>query len=164
MTETETIEGTRAELFSRSTLPRAAASRRDAIADRLRRLAADGHVSTVAFDSWTGKVPIDASAPERDRYERFDDWADEVGVALDPFFETRECYSTTDGSRGTFLVLPALCLALYRDDRLQTVYPHSTPTGARSVMDGLNAIETVRTDPRDFAPDDGERERLEAAD
>jgi hypothetical protein len=61
------------------------------------------------------------------------------------------------GDRGERLVLPALCIAIYRDGRLQTVYPHSTPQGSRTVLDCLNAIETVETDPRAFETDEADR-------
>jgi hypothetical protein len=66
------------------------------------------------------------------------------------------------GERGDRLVLPALCVAIYRNETLQTVYPHSTPQGSRTVLDCLDAIETVETDPDpdDFgSPPSEERER-----
>lgn len=150
MTGHGTREGIRVELYARSSLPTAAERRRATVERRLENLADAGHVTQLETETWETKVPLDESSPEWDRYDEFADWADEVGVSLEPFFDTRDCYSMTTGERGERLVLPALCIAIYRDDRLQTVYPHSTPQGSRSVLDCLNAIETVETEPRDF--------------
>ncbi|MFB6179505.1 MAG: HTH domain-containing protein [Halorientalis sp.] len=136
--------GTRVELYARKTLPKVATKRRDEVATRLNELASAGHVSQVEIHSWNKKVPHDVACHEQTLYETFTEWADEVGVDLAPFFDTRNCYSMETGDRGDRLVLPALCLAVYRDDTLQSVYPHSTNDGSRSVMDCLRAIESAR--------------------
>jgi len=162
MTGNGTMEGVRVELYARSSLPSVAERRRETVENRLEGMAEEGHVATVGTETYRKKVPVDDPSPERSLYREFETWASEVGVDLDPFFETRECYSMETGERGQRLVLPALCIAIYRDDRLQTVYPHSTPQGSRSVMDCLNAIETVETDSRD-GTDERERDPIEAA-
>lgn len=136
--------GTRVELYARETLPSVAQKRRERVADRLRDLTGDGCVSAVEVSSWPKTVPTDGTGHEADRYEEFSAWADERAVSLAPFFETRQCYSPATGEKGWRLVLPALCLAVYRDGDLRCVYPHSTNDGSRSVMDGLRAIESAR--------------------
>jgi len=138
-----TSEGTRVELFARSSLPEIAEQRRDQIATRLNELANTGHISQVEVHNWRKKVPIASDCRERTLYEEFTEWTEEVGVELAPFFDTRECYSMDSGEKGKRLVLPALCLAVYRDETLQSVYPHSTNDGSRSVMDCLRAIESA---------------------
>ena len=139
-----TSTGTRVELYARTSLPGVAEKRRDEVISRLDELATAGHVSAVEIHTWEKKVPLDAECRERSLYDQFRAWADDVGVELTPFFDTRECYSRDSGAKGPRLVLPALCLAVYRDDRLQSVYPHSTNDGSRSVMDCLRAIESAR--------------------
>lgn len=144
MTGDGTSEGTRVELYARSSLPEIAKKRRDQIAARLNDLAKAGHISQIEIHNWNKKVPLDADCRERAYYDEFSEWAREVGVDLAPFFDTRECYSMDSGEKGERLVLPALCLAVYRDETLQSVYPHSTNDGSRSVMDCLRAIESAR--------------------
>jgi len=151
--------GIRVESYARSSLPRVAERRRATVEQRLEGLVGAGHVTALDTATWEKKVPLDEPSPERRRYEAFESWADDVGVSLQPFFDTRDCYSMETGERGEWLVLPALCVAIYREDRLQTVYPHSTPQGARTVLDCLTAIETVDTLPRDF-----DRESVEGED
>jgi len=144
MTQDGSLTGTRVELYTRRSLHDAAARRRVEVAGRLNRLATAGHVSGVEIDTWQKKVPLDGSSRERDLYEGFADWADEAGVSLEPFFDTRECYSMDTGQCRERLVLPVLCLAVYRGDELRSVYPHSTGTGSRSVLDCLQALESAR--------------------
>ncbi|WP_246982445.1 HTH domain-containing protein [Halorientalis marina] len=154
MTGNGISEGVRVELYARSSLPTVATRRRESVENRLEETVEEGHIETIETETYRKKVPLDEPSPERALYERFEEWASDVGVSLDPFFDTRECYSMDTGERGQRLVLPALCIAIYRNDRLQTVYPHSTPQGSRTVLDCLNAIETVETDPRAFETDD----------
>jgi hypothetical protein len=134
---------TRVELYAREELPSVAERRYEQVVDRLRDLAATGHVAAVDTHTWPKTVPERSGDRESDRYERFVAWADERAVSLTPFFETRQCYASETGETGTRLVLPALCLAVYRDGDLGCVYPHSTNDGSRSVMDGLRAIESA---------------------
>ncbi|AQL44386.1 hypothetical protein BV210_17420 [Halorientalis sp. IM1011] len=146
--------GTRVELFARSSLPEVAARRRDDVAGRLERLAREGHVDDVTIDTWEKKVPL-SEGDSHERYERFSEWAENTGVSLDPFFDTRSCYSMETGERGRWLVRPALCLAVYRDGDLDAVYPHSTTDGSRSVLDCLRAIEAGSGRVTDTLESDG---------
>lgn len=164
MTGHRTPGRTRVELFARSTLPSVAAQRRDTVTRRLERLADEGHVATVTVHTWEKKVPVEGTTLENMLYETFTEWATDVGVDLDPFFDTRECYSWQNGERGTKLVLPAISLAVYRDDTLQSVYPHSTPNGARTVMDCLNALESSRHEPDHDTDTETEEPLVDAAD
>ncbi|MFB6141841.1 MAG: HTH domain-containing protein [Halorientalis sp.] len=134
----------RVEFYVRDSLPEVAERRRDAVHERLRDLSRAGHVAALETETWRKTVPMDAPSLERDCYERFADWADRPGVRLTPFFDTRQCYSATTGRRGEHLVLPVLSLAVSRDGDLVSVYPHSTNDGARSVLDGLDALESAR--------------------
>lgn len=143
MTGEGTAGETRVELYARDELPSVAEKRHEQVVGRLRDLAAAGHVDAVTTHSWPKTVPDRRAERESDRYERFVTWADERAVSLAPFFETRQRYTSETGETGTRLVLPALCLAVYREGDLGCVYPHSTNDGSRSVMDGLRAIESA---------------------
>lgn len=147
MTGEGTTGETRVELYARRELSSVAERRYEQVVDRLRDLAAAGHVAAVDTHTWPKTVPERSGDRESDRYERFVTWADERAVSLAPFFETRQRYASETGEAGTQLVLPALCLAVYRDGSLGCVYPHSTNDGSRSVMDGLRAIETAHRGP-----------------
>jgi len=146
MSEDGSYVGKRVELFARSDLPSAANRRREAVTARLSRLADENHVDQVNIHTWEKKVPSDGSTLENLLYRTFEDWAADVGVELEPFFETRECYSWETGRRGAYLVLPALCLAVYRGEELQSVYPHAGDDETRTVMDGLCALASGRTE------------------
>lgn len=147
MTGEGTTGETRVELYTREELPSVAKQRHEQVVGRLRDLAAEGHVAAVDTHTWPKTVPERSGDRESDRYERFVTWADERAVSLAPFFETRQRYASETGETGTRLVLPALCLAVYRDGALGCVYPHSTNDGSRSVIDGLRAIETAHRGP-----------------
>lgn len=163
MDDNRSTGGKRVEFYARSTLPDVAVSRRDEVRGRLRRLADEGRLDVVETYSWPRKIPVEGDRRERRLYEQFRTWADDVGVSLSPFFDTRECYSMDTGDRGPRLVLPALCLAVYRDDRLRTVYPHSTVTGSRTVMDCLEALESGRRDHTETEESDLAEPVVEAA-
>jgi len=143
MTPSERTGGTRVELFGRADLPTPAASRHDRVAQRLAALASAGAVAEFGVSTWPKRVPRDgaADAATRDRYLAFAAWARDSGVRLTPFFGTRECYSMETGERGEWLVLPALCLAVYEDGELTAVYPHADGDTYRSVLSGLQALE-----------------------
>jgi hypothetical protein len=142
MTPTERTRVTRVELYGRETLPRPAQSRRSAVVDRLEALSAAGHIAAFDVSSWPKRVPCTGPHCEaRDRYRAFSAWADEYGVDLAPFFQTRECYSMVTGERGEWVVLPALCLAAYDGDDLVAVYPHTDVDSYESVGSALDWLE-----------------------
>lgn len=137
---------TTVELYARSPLPGVVAERRETVADRLSSLSDRGRLAAFDVATWQPKVPLAGDEPEVELFDRFSEWAEGAGVGLEPFFETRTCYSMETGEVGERLVLPVLCLGIYRDDRLASVYPHAADGETRSVMDGLRALEsgTVR--------------------
>ena len=136
---------TRAELFVRSDLPTPAKKCRQTTVSRLEGLVASGVLENYSLTSWAKRVPLDAGSDlgsfERDRYNAFASWAREAGVRLTPFFDTRECYSSTTGDRQTQLVLPAVCIALYDGADLVAVAPHADETGSVSVADCFDRLE-----------------------
>lgn len=155
MGPTERTGGRRVELYARGDLPRPADRRRTAVVDRLRVLADDERIA--GFDEFTWEKRIRTSGPTdreaRDLYLAFSQWADEAGVGLRPFFDTRDCYSMETGEFGEWLVFPALCLAVYEDGDLAAVYPHADGGEFRSVTDCLDLLAGGGRGPTDLEPE-----------
>jgi hypothetical protein len=151
MTQTERTGDRRVELHVRETLPEPAGERRAAVTDRLEALAADGVVDGYDVFTWDKRIRVDGTGDRgtRDLYLSFVGWADEEGVGLRPFFDTRECYSMATGEFGRWLVLPALCLAVYEDGDLAAVYPHADGREFRSVEDCLDSLADDGSDSRE---------------
>jgi len=137
--------GTRARLHVRETLPYPVRGRRERVAEELSTLVAAGTLAEYDVVTWDKRIPADGSGdPElRDTYLAFEAWAERRDVSLAPFFETRECYSWETGERGTWVVLPALCLSVYEDGELTAVYPHRDGDTYHSVWTGIESLETV---------------------
>lgn len=153
-----TAEGeTRVELFARSSLPRAADRRREAVATRLDRLAERGCIEGYHIEAWRKRVPVAGDTPEHRAYERFREWADDAEVSLAPSFGTRECYDPETGAKEEALVLPALCLAIYEEEELVAVYPHADGGEPQSVVGGLSALaDRARAGDHQPAPTAGD--------
>lgn len=153
MVRTDWEEATRAELFVRADLPTPAQKCRQTIVSRLEGLVASGVIEEFSVTSWAKRVPLDAGADlgafERDRYNVFAAWARDAGVRLAPFFETRECYSSTTGDRQTQLVMPAACVALYAGDELVGLAPHARETGTVSIADCLDQLADAAEEDSD---------------
>ena len=150
MPATERTGEIRAMLFVRENLPTPATRSSQTIIARLERLEADGLLGEYGVTSWAKRLPLDASGPkdQRDRYNEFSDWARERGVRLTPFFDTRECYSMETGKKRTELVFPAICLAVYEGDDLETLAPHADGDETTSVNDSLDLIAELSGERR----------------
>lgn len=152
MSTTDWAEATRADLFVRSDLPTPARRCRQATTSRLEALVAKSVFEAVSVTSWAKRVPLESGANlgtfERDTFDEFSEWARREGVRLAPFFDTRECHSSTTGERQTQLVLPALCLALYDGEELVGVVPHADEDGTVSIGDCLEYFEKGTGDDR----------------
>jgi len=128
-------------LYERSELPPPAEDRADAINERLEELEEGGHVDDVRREEWAKRMPIaDCEDELRDTYLSFTSWADEEGVRLTPFFQTRECFSPAAGEHTDWLVMPAFCLGIYDESGVAAVYPHNDEPGSKTVEDGLQAL------------------------
>lgn len=142
----------RAVLFERRELPPPARDQANCIHSTLQTLAADGEIGGVERAEWVKRTPIEEFDSDlRDTYLSLQAWADREGVRLTPFFQTRECFSPEAGERTDWLVLPAFCLALYGDEGVTAVYPHSDGGETKTVCDGLQAL--LADDIDDVAPE-----------
>ena len=148
----------RLELCVRS-LARTDQARQDTLIDRLEALAADDRVSSFDVTVWGDQLPLDRSPRTNTGRRlchllgRFEQWADQPGRAIRPFFETRDLASElTDTVRECQVMsLPEFALAEFHDDELVWISPHQNNNSTHSVDDHLDAI--AATDPRRESPD-----------
>ncbi len=148
--------GTRLELFVRSSVPAAARERQTATVERLRALDRTDEIEAVAVRSWDKRIPVGENRREGDEthraYTAFTEWAREHDVELRPCFDTRECHSSITGESYTVLVLPVMCLAIFKRDRLHAVFPHASAEQSYAVGDALDALEAAADEPSMVSP------------
>ncbi|PSQ03822.1 hypothetical protein BRC95_08700 [Halobacteriales archaeon QS_5_68_33] len=159
----------RAELFVRSLSPPAGRRPARMQLSRLRRLDEAGALD-LSVSVWGREVALSTTAARTDagqsvlaRVAEAREWADDRGVCVDPFFETREVTSTLTGEAYTALVLPVACLLEYREDELRHVAPYTTDSAVHSVADRVRILgeSAAVADPGEAGPlpadsDDGQ--------
>ena len=143
----ETEGETRVVLYTRNELPPPAEEQCELVYSRLQELA---DVSDIERTEWDKRTPVDGCDTDlRDTYLAFTNWASETGRELTPFFRTRECYTPEQERHTDWLVMPALCLAVYDDGNLTAVYPHTDGTETKTVEDGVDELERRSHDSSD---------------
>ena len=136
------------EFHARSELPPPAQQRATQVLEELTVLLGEGALDELDRSTWPARVPVADPPPElRDAYLAYEQLAEERGHRLTPFFQTRECYTPEYGGWTDWLVLPAMCLAVYEDVELTAVYPHTDGEETYTVQDGLDLLtRTLETD------------------
>ncbi|MFW5964128.1 MAG: HTH domain-containing protein [Natronomonas sp.] len=85
-------------------------------------------VDRVVLRGWPEGVRLDGEeSPTREvvgQFEQFEAWGKRHGVSIRPAFERRTRCSIADDEHSV-LVTPLLCLAIYRNQELSAVFPHS---------------------------------------
>ncbi len=117
----------------------------DAKIETLRDLAADGAVDEFAVHSWPGEVSVSDYGLYDDvveTFREFEDWADENDVHIRPPFSIRARESRFTGETTTVLVTPVVSVAVYLNDRLAAVYPHSDGDVHHPVSEAIAALKT----------------------
>lgn len=112
--------------------------------ERAQALEGSDLVDNVVVRSWPETVRYDDDGPHREvveGFQRFEAWADRLGVTVRPPFETRTRTSLVEDDGVDVLVTPVLCLALYRDERLVSVFPHSEDEETYTVERALDRLE-----------------------
>lgn len=111
--------------------------------ERVQTLEGNTVVDNVIVRSWPETVRFDDDGPHREvieEYHRFREWADRRGVTIRPPFGTRTRSSIVEEEGVDVLVTPVLCLALYRENRLVAVFPHSEGERTYTVEQALNRL------------------------
>ena len=151
----------RVELFVRSLSPQSGRSPAVTQLEGLRALADEGAID-LSVSVWGREVGLSTTAARTDagqfvldRVAAFREWADARGVCVESFFETREVESELTGESYTALLLPMVCLAEYRDEKLRHVAPYTTDSAVHTVADRVTALEAaVRTSDSGSDPDE----------
>lgn len=141
-------EAARVHLYCRETLPAPVEKRPDDVTSRLSTLEQTGVVKSYERHTWPTRVPLaECSDDLRETYLEFSVWAATTDRLLTPFFTVRECYLPGEPERTDWIALPALCLAIYRGDTLEAVYPHRDESDYWTVEDALDHLERAAIEP-----------------
>lgn len=110
---------------------------------RLQQLEAEGGIDALSVRVWPDAVPLSSDTVDTQVvqcYERFATWADREGMSIEPPFVVRTRHSSTTGETREVLTPPVLCLAIYENGTLASVYPRADEEGHRTVADAVEAL------------------------
>lgn len=114
--------------------------------ETLRVCESEGYIDTFVLRSWPDKVTLrEETSPHQeviDVFKRFERWADNRGVTVRPPFEVRTATSPVTGKTKKVLVTPLISLALYHDEQLVGVFPHSGAEGTYTVPEAVTALQS----------------------
>lgn len=138
------------KLYLRDSVPAVARTEQQTAQGRLQALQADGIVDGFTVESWPTRVTNGCAetVPALAAYEGFNSWAHSHDASMRPAFDRHECHSLYTGSTFTTTVLPVMCLAVYEDEKLVSVYPHARHGRPTTVSEGLAILESERQPPR----------------
>ena len=108
-----------------------AASRQEAVVSRLTELSTDGAIPEASIERWSGQVTVPVTEADTDAgavelFEEFEAAADDAGVRLDPFFETKQAVGgllSAGPAASKIIAFPVVCITIRRDDALTGLYP-----------------------------------------
>jgi len=132
----------RAEMYHRPPVSGYGLARR--LEGTLKRLDEGEAVDSLDVSVWSPEVPVISDSEAVDAYRRFSEWADRQDVTIEPPFEVRQRRSRVLGETGEVLVTPSICLAVYLDEKLLAVFPHTADGGTVTVEDGLRELDVER--------------------
>jgi hypothetical protein len=126
----------------RSSLPAPAKKRQRETRGQLEELEDAGRIDSFEVHAWPKRIDLVGDDQEaHEVYRECMTWAKGEDVDLEPYFDTRECYSWEDGRQYTALVLPVTCLLVYDDDgTLDLVAPHSDGDQRLTVSDFIDDL------------------------
>lgn len=113
--------------------------------ETLQAYEAEGLIDTVLRRSWPDRIALGDTGPHQEAievFEQFDRWATQQGVSIRPPFDVRTTTSLITDETKEVLVMPGMCLAVYRNQQLIGVYPHSTAADTYTVTEALAALRT----------------------
>lgn len=99
----------------------------------------------ISIETWPNTVRVGDTCQNHalEAYEQFQAWADDADVSLRPGFKYRERKTLVSSESEMVLVLPVRCLALYVDDTLAGVAPHSNGNTVYTVEDALATLPSL---------------------
>jgi hypothetical protein len=140
--DTERHEGElRARLHHREGTPER--RRVQAVLSRVDKLERDGVLADCECETWPDEVPVDRESRAVEVFRRYQDWAEEEGVSIQPPFRVASVDSSILHISDEMLRTPTLCLGVTVEDELRAVYPHGRDDEIVTVEEGLNEIATA---------------------
>lgn len=140
------------ELYVRSLAPCGTRNEQDTIIERLLDLEEEGAVDEVDLTVWGNAVCLDGTSADvgtgkrvAERIQDFHSWSERGEASLEPFFNFSIVDSSIYGDTFRRVIPPHRCLAVYEDDQLQEVYPSTVNGTARTLQEGLQALEGDET-------------------
>jgi hypothetical protein len=142
------VEGVTVTVHLRSAPSTPAVRRQEVVLDRLRELEEHDVVPDLTIERWSAQVSVPVQAGDSDAgavelFEEFEAAADEAGLRLEPFFESREAVGgllSSGPSASRILVFPVICLTIRRDGDLTGLYPCWNDGVHQSIEDVLGAL------------------------
>lgn len=134
----------RIELHVRADVP--APGRHTDVVETLRDLDANGRIDGYDVSTWPERATLSPGHPGVDvvdAYERFQSWASERGVSINPPFAVRTETRTLVGDEYAVLRTPTMCLAVYDGSRLAGVFPCVDDGTVHTVDDALETLESA---------------------
>jgi hypothetical protein len=135
----------RAELWMREHSP-SIHDRQQIILAQLQNLTESGHLDAYSVGTWdkhlgttTNESPTEIPTRTLGKAREFETWADQTGHSL-PGFRRRTQSSLITDTTQEVITPPILCLALYEDETLSEVVPHSGPEGHHTVTERLQSL------------------------
>lgn len=106
----------------------------------------EGVIDEVDIEVWPPKVPLIETSFTGviDVFDTFTEWANANGVEIQPPFRVCETSSEFTGETKTVLRLPSLCLAIYVDETLESVIPHTDGKSQYTIEEAITALEAGR--------------------
>lgn len=105
----------------------------------------EGAIDDLLLRSWPKEVTLNESTPHQEvleTYDRLSSWADRQGVSIDPPFRQRKTTSQVTGTTKELLVTPLVCLEVYADDELVSVFPHSADDETETTHEAIASLRT----------------------
>ncbi|MDY7081766.1 MAG: HTH domain-containing protein [Halobacteria archaeon] len=112
------------------------------VVERIKKLGDAGKIDGYETQLWPGKVESSVKCEALDKFEIFEEWADENGITLEPYFKRENVYSSFTDDEKEIVVFPTVCVSVYEDGELLEVYPHSDGSHRYSVDDYLSFLES----------------------
>lgn len=116
----------------------------DAKIETLQTLDERGTIADLSVHSWPSEVSVGDRGMYDDveeTYRTFERWADANGVSIRPPFSMRTRESRFTDETATVLVTPVMSLAIYLDDRLAAVFPHTDDDVHLPVSEAVAALK-----------------------
>lgn len=125
-----------------------ARTRQQRVFERVRRLEGHPEIENMEVRRWPDRIAADERGEFVGVIREFERWAADHERSLAPCFERREVTPGFTDERFEQVVLPIICLAVYRGERLRNLAPHVDGRHPYTVDDCIADLEE-RLEERD---------------